>query len=239
MWWKLVRSEWLKLRKTNIWLLIFVSPALASFIGFLSESELGWLGTLGMMIPAHGLLFLPLLSGVFSAFVCRYEHQGNSWKQLLALPVSRRQVFLAKGFIVIVFLAFTQLLLLFGWVCVGTLKGFSGPFPWELMTKSIFGGLIASLPLAALQLWVSSAWASFAAPLALNVIMTIPNLLVVNSAKYGPWYPWSQPFLMMMPKTGDTFGVFYMPIETLVYVVLGSFVLFLSGGLLYFHKKAV
>jgi hypothetical protein len=104
---------------------------------------------------------------------------------------------------------------------------------------SVLGGWIACLPLAALQMAVSSAWSSFAAPMALNVVFTFPNILVANSADYGPYYPWVQPLLAMVPRTKESFGAFNVPAETLFLVILGSFVLFLAGGLIYFQRKAV
>ncbi|MGE8204937.1 ABC transporter permease [Heyndrickxia sp. NPDC080065] len=241
MFWNIVRSEWLKFRKSNIWILLFISPALAALLGVLQntdDSPVPWADLYTIMISAHSLLFLPLLTGVFSAFVCRYEHQGGGWKQLLALPVSRAQVFLAKGFLVILFLAITQLLFFICFYLIGTAKGFSGEIPNEIVWRGIIGSWIACLPLAALQLWVSTAWASFAAPLAINVIFTIPNMLVANSAKYGPWYPWAQPFLMSISKEGDI-GSLYVSTETLLFVIIGSFVLFLACGFTYFRRKAV
>ncbi|HEY2493083.1 MAG TPA: ABC transporter permease [Paenibacillus sp.] len=70
-------SEWLKVRKSNIWLLVFVSPILSSLLGFFTMKEDGydyWFMLLSTMVLLHALLFLPLLTGVFGAFVCRYEH---------------------------------------------------------------------------------------------------------------------------------------------------------------------
>lgn len=241
MFWNIVQSEWLKFRKSNIWILLFISPVLASLIGILQRTDeppFQWVNLYTNMISIHSLLFLPLVTGIFSAFVCRYEHQGGGWKQLLALPVTRSQVFLAKGFLVILFLAITQILFFLCFYLIGTGKGFTEELPNDLVLRGIIGGWIACLPLAALQLWISTAWASFAAPLAINVIFTIPNMLVANSAKYGPWYPWAQPFLTMIPKKGDI-GSLYVSTETLLFVILGSFVIFLVCGFTYFQKKTV
>ncbi|GIN86434.1 ABC transporter permease [Heyndrickxia sporothermodurans] len=241
MFWSIVRSEWLKFRKSNIWILLLVSPALASLLGILEntkDSSLQWVMLYSNMISIHALLFLPLLTGIFSAFVCRYEHQGGGWKQLLALPVTRAQVFLAKGFLVILFLAITQILFFLCFYLIGTGKGFSEGLPTEIIWRGMIGGWIACLPLAALQLWVSTAWASFAAPLAINVIFTLPNMLVANSSTYGPWYPWVQPFLTMIQKKGDI-GSLYVSTETLLFVIVGSFILFLVCGFTYFQKKSV
>ncbi|MCM3112114.1 ABC transporter permease [Lederbergia lenta] len=244
MFMKIIQSEWLKFRKSNIWLLLFVSPLLAALVGLLTDVQkmegIEWYILLSGMLFVHGLLFLPLLTGVFSAFVTRYEHQGGGWKQLLALPVSRLQVYLAKGTVVMIFLAITQFFFIVAWYGVGMAKGMSDPFPIVSACKIALVGWLACLPLAALQLWISTAWVSFAAPLAINVIFTMPNILVANSEKYAPFYPWVQPFLTMLSAgNGKVDEFFYIPIETLLYVVLGSFLVFLCGGLLYFQRKAV
>ncbi|WP_121610947.1 ABC transporter permease [Mesobacillus foraminis] len=238
---KILRSELLKLRKSSIWLLIFVSPALSTVIGYAESAEAPheWMLTLTYMAFTHGLLFLPLLTGVFSAFVCRYEHTGGGWKQLLAMPVSRGKVYLAKLMLVIGLLLATQLLFAGGYILAGLAKGYEPSIPWKMIGTSIFGGLVACLPLAALQLFVSTAWSSFAAPLAINVIFTLPNILVVNSEKYGPYYPWAQPFLAMLPSAESDFGAMNVSLETLLFVIAGSFLLFFASGFPYFLRKEV
>ena len=88
-------------------------------------------------------------------------------------------------------------------------------------------------------MFVSVAWTSFAAPLAVNVIFTIPNMLIVNSESFGPYYPWAQPFLMMMPNSAETFGALNVSPITLFAVIMGSLVLFLGIGFVYFIRREV
>ncbi|PLR96563.1 ABC transporter permease [Bacillus sp. T33-2] len=240
--WKVFRSELLKMRKSSIWLLILISPVLSSLVGFgelNGSGEHTWITTLAIMSWLHGMLFLPLMTGVFSAFVCRFEHIEGGWKQLLAMPVSRTSVFLAKFLVVVLLLALSQALFLAGLLLVGNVKDLAGPVPWNEILTSITGGWLACMPLAALQMGVSTAWSSFAAPLAVNVIFTLPNILVSNSEKYGPFYPWAQPVLMMMPRLGDNFGAFNVSFETLIFVVFGSFLIFFLSGFAYFQRKEV
>ena len=85
--WKVLRFELLKLKKSPIWLLVFVSPALSFLVGLVESEINNWLAALGTMALLHAMLFLPLLTGVFAAFVCRYEHIGGGWKMMLAMPV--------------------------------------------------------------------------------------------------------------------------------------------------------
>ncbi|ALS25920.1 membrane protein [Paenibacillus sp. 32O-W] len=240
--WRIFRSELLKLRKSHISLLVFVSPLLASLLALLEsvqEEAFPWHQLLATMALLHGLLFLPLLAGVFAAFICRYEHAGGGWKQIFVLPVSRTGVYVVKFGLIMGLLLACQLLFLGGLLGVGMLKGIEAPVPWDMLGRSLLGGWVACAPLAALQLGVSTAWSSFAAPLALNVIFTLPNILVINSEKFGPWYPWGQPVLAMLSGAQDGFGAFLVPPETLLIVIAGGFALFFAGGLLYFRRKAM
>lgn len=239
---RLFRSEFLKLRKSAIWLLIFISPMLSLLLG-LGASEIPevegyqWEGTLGMMTISHAILFLPLLTGIFSSFICRYEHVGGGWKQLLALPVSKKNVYMVKLLIVSLLIALTQLLFVMGLFLIGWIKGFPAEIPWGVITTSVVGGWVACFPLIALQMFVSVAWSSFAAPLAVNVIFTIPNMLIVNSERFGPYYPWAQPFELMMINSSESFGALNVSPVTLFAVIIGSLLLFLGSGFIYFMRR--
>jgi lantibiotic transport system permease protein len=244
---RLISSEWLKIRRSILWLLALASPLLAALGGLIDGVPEGgggvesaeWIAALGLMSVLHALLFLPLLTGIFAAMLCRYEHIGGGWKQLLALPVSRTQVYGVKLLFIMSLLAVTQAIFLATLLAVGLALGFEGPIPWEIIAGSVVGGWLACLPLAALQLAVSVAWASFAAPLAINVIFTLPNLLIANSETYGPFYPWAQPLLAMMPHGEFGYGAFQLSAVTLFGVILGSFAVFLLGGWAYWMRKAI
>ncbi|MCL6457018.1 MAG: ABC transporter permease [Gorillibacterium sp.] len=241
---QLFLAEWIKLRKSSIWLLIFVSPLLSAVLESIEslgkvDPELKWLYIIGDMVSLHGIFFLPLLAGVFAAFVCRYEHESGGWKQLLALPVRRTTVYLVKFSVVLLLIMGTQLIFLAAMLSVGAAQGVSATIPWEVLLRSTFGGFIATLPLVALQLAISVGWTSFAAPLAINVILTIPNVLIINSADYGPYYPWAQPYLAMMPGMKNSYRALNVSFETLMWVIVGGFLLFFFSGLTYFNRKEI
>ncbi|MCJ8011965.1 ABC transporter permease [Paenibacillus sp. KQZ6P-2] len=242
---KVLSAERLKMSRSYIVLLMLVSPLIAILSGLLSNIEgapMPWSTLLMIMSMMHAMLFMPIMSGIFAAIICRYEHNGGGWKQLLVLPVTRTGVYFAKYTVVIVMLAITQLLLAGSVFLVGWIKGIHAPVEWDIFLRSILGGWVACLPLAALQLAVSMMWSSFAAPLALNVTFTIPNILVVNSSTYGPYYPWAQPLLATLPGNqldGGGFGALNLPFESLMITVLGSFIVFFIFGWVYFKMKEV
>ncbi|MFD1388792.1 ABC transporter permease [Oceanobacillus oncorhynchi subsp. oncorhynchi] len=238
-----ISSEWYKLRKSKVLLLLLVAPLIGLFIGLSSPlGDIGapnpWYEKLIMMNFTYAVLFLPLISGVLASVICRYEHQEGGWKQLLALPVTRGKVFLSKYLLLLLLVFAMQLLYLISIYLVGIIEGITDPFPMDIVWKTIVGGWMATFPLIALQLWVSIAFKSFAAPFAINVIFTLPTVLVINSERFGPYYPWGQPFLMMNIG-GSTGDVFFVPWDQILMVIGGSFLLFFIGCYLYFQRKAI
>lgn len=239
----ILRSEWYKLSKSKIISILFVGPLVVMFVGFSDnfafDTEVNeWYLSLFSINFTYGLLFLPLITGILASAICRYEHQAGGWKQLLTLPVTRGNVFIAKYLLLLLLVFLIQLLYLGAVFLVGTIKGFSDAFPLEMIWKSVIGGWVATFPLIALQLWMSMLFKNFAAPFAVNVIFTLPSIFAINSEKIGPYYPWAQPFSMMYVG-GRTDDIFFIPWDQLITVVGGSFLLFFLGGYLYFQRKTV
>ncbi|MFD3450416.1 ABC transporter permease [Microbacteriaceae bacterium 4G12] len=239
VWWNTIRAELYKMRKTNMWLLLFLSPVLSGLLASATLSRFpdikGWLGIYAFMTPIHAMLLLPLLTGVLTALVCRYEHLNGGWKQLLVQPLQRHQLYIVKFLLVILCIAIMQVLFTIALFIIGSVRGVTEPFPVKILLQHLIGGWIATFPLVALQLWVSTIWSSFAAPMALNVIFTLPCILISQSATYGPWYPWSQPLLAMLLQ--ENMNIPSFTIKSLMIVVIGSFVIFLMGGLTTFKRK--
>lgn len=238
----LLQAEWYKLRKSNVILIIFAGPIISLLVGLLTEDRHlpinEWFQPLFWMNFSYALLFLPLVTGVLASMICRYEHQAGGWKLLLTLPVKRGSIFVAKYGLLLITVWVVQLFYLLALWIVGTIKGFTDPFPQEIIWKTLFGGWISTFPLIALQLWLSLRWKSFAVPFAVNVFFTLPSILAANSERFGPYYPWAQPFLMMVVAEEQE-SVFYVPWDHLLMVVGGSFLLFFIIGYGYFQRKEV
>ena len=92
------------------------------------------------------------------------------------------------------------------------------------------------MPLIALQMWVSTVWSSFAAPMALCVGLTIPAMIISQSERFGPIYPWAQPLLGMIPA-GTEKELLFLSTQGLSIIVI-SFILLFSGGVIHFMRKA-
>lgn len=235
--------EWKKVRRSSIWLPTLSMPMLVILIGVVISRNFGpvshewsWLLIYSEIVHIYAILLLPMTAGILASLCCRCEHLSGGWKQLLASPVSRTTVYASKFFYTLLFLALAQ-----GLVFVAVLvDGFvflhiKAPAPWHLLAKGFIGGWIATIPLAALQLWVSAWWKSFGAPFALNIIFTIPALAISNSSTYAPAYPWAQPMLAMLPTQN---GIPNITPETALTVTLAG-ITFIIGGWLHFIKRDI
>lgn len=193
-----------------------------------------WQSAYQVAVMQYAWLFYPLLAGVFAALLCRVEHAGGGWKQTFSLPVQRSRVYLAKYLLLAALLAATSVVFALGFVGLGLLRGFTDAIPWAVIARSVAAGWVAVLPLAAMQLWVSSRWRSFGAALALNVCFTLPAIFAAQSSEFGPWYPWAQPLLAMLPDRAEISagGPLSIAPETFWLVIVGGFALALVGGLL-------
>lgn len=242
MFWNLLNIEWIKTRRSKLWLLVAMGPiigvcfALANFHAnyntFMNDpGDNGWIEAWTQVQIFYSPLIYPIIAGVYAALICRHEHIGGGWKQLLALPVKRTNVFLAKLALVCILLALTQGLLLVAYIAGGLITNIQDPLPIFTLIGYAFKGWIAVLPLAAIQMSFSMIWQSFSAPLAINMGLSLPALLIANSS-FGQFYPWAQPMLAMSPADESpiqSLFVFY----TLIIVL---FIFALACGIRHFRK---
>ncbi|HEY5548385.1 MAG TPA: ABC transporter permease [Coriobacteriia bacterium] len=237
---KVLRAELIKLP----WLLVggiaLAGPAFSVLLGGTDTGE-GWASSFGNVAVAYSWLFYPLLAGVFAALICRVEHATGGWKLTLTLPVRRTHVYLAKYIVLAGVLALTNLVFGAAFLVAGTVAGIQGAVPYSTIGMALLSGWVAVLPLAALQLWVSSRWKSFGAALALNVCLTLPSIFAAQSRTIGPWYPWAQPMLAMSSSVARRAGdsVFNVSPTTLWVVVAGGLIVAIAGGLFTFTRADI
>jgi len=243
MLYRIMKSEWLKVGRSSIWFPVLLAPFLAVMIGILtahhgasasSGHQVSWKAYYFNTVAVYALLLLPLLTGVLASLMCRFEHLSGGWKQVLAAPVLRTAVYASKFIYVLGLLGVAQLLMLAGVLATGLIMlHIANPIPWSTLLRSVLGGWLALIPLAALQLWVSTWWKSFGAPFTLNVILTIPAVAVAHSERYGPVYPWAQPMLAMLPTDH---GFLSVTPETSATIIISGVVL-IVGGWWHFSKR--
>lgn len=235
-----LRAEVMKTSWPLTLLILAIAPALALLMRGVPTGQDGFKAYYMGVVAVYGWIFYPIVSGILAALICRTEHLSGGWKQLLALPVRRTHVYVAKYVIVASLLGISQLVVLGGMWAV-SLWADIGAIPWSQTLLGLLGGWVAVLPLAALQLWASTRWRAFGGPLALNVVLTFPAIFAVQSDKFDKWYPWGLPVVGMMGSFSDKVTdqwIAFSP-ATFVIVIAGGFVLWFGAGLMHFVRGDV
>lgn len=196
MLWRLYKAERMKLKHSPIWLLFFVVPMVPAFLGTVNylnnieilQSEWYSLWTQHTLFTSY--FFLPILLGVYCSYLIRIEKNNHNLTKLLTLPISRKQLFLAKllsaGKIILLTEAWIGILFLIS----GKLAGIKAKPPFaELLIWCLFGTL-GALVIEALQLIISLFCDSFALPVGISFAGGLTGLLAM-SKRFGHIYPYS------------------------------------------------
>lgn len=196
-------SEFLKIKRKMLLFLIFLGPIgvvglEAVNFGLRYEWLTGiykdnlWKG----LIDEVSMLSVPtILIGltILTSIIANIEHQTNSWKLLLALPISKTKVYTGKVLLSILLLLFSCLLLMGGTILLGILLKFGTEIPFLYLFKMCFFPSLAAIPLLALQIWLAISMKNQAIPLTTGIIGAIISLYSVN---FPDWVLWKWPLLM-------------------------------------------
>ncbi|MCM3439444.1 ABC transporter permease [Metabacillus halosaccharovorans] len=231
---RLLRTDFKKI-SICMWILVFLGPIgifalttvnyLVRYDWLIRQTDDYWLQLLrqiNLFLTPALLLGTTLLASLFA----NIEHKTNSWKQLLALPISRVKVYSSK-FMTISYLLFISTLLMF----IGTMV-FGSFFDWEqsMPIKEIainsFYPFFAALPILAFQLWYSVASSNQGTPLTIGIIGSVVSMYAYG----GPeWLIWKWPLLENKWQIPE--------ISVLLGIVVGGIILITS--LIHFDQKDV
>lgn len=238
--------EWLKVRHSLvIWLVIFLIPLFLTIVGVTNyatnihvfeEADLvGWMGTWTQIEFLYGMVLCPVLSSVFVALLCRFEHSDGGWKQLHTFPIPKEDIYFSKMIVAWLLVGITNIVFLTYLFIIGNLMGVEGDFPLLNLLGLFFGGWLASLPLISMQLWLSTQWKNFVLPIAINFAFVMPNIFVTSS-KYGKYYPWSQPAYAM--NSENQLGLTHSLQDFYITLII-MFILFSLAGFYNFFRAEV
>jgi ABC-2 type transport system permease protein len=216
-WRKAVRSKmplWTALGSTMIpfgmAFLIFVSknPAISRQLGLVSAkadlmayAATDWatyLGLYGLIIAAVGfLLFVLITSWVFGR-----EFSDGTLKDLLAVPVRRASILLAKFILVALWsIAVTVLIFTIG-LALGALIALPGGSPGVLLHGSGLAMLTAAMAImvASPFAFLASVGRGYLLPIGAAVlVMMMTNLVVIIG--WGAYFPWARPVIYAQGKS--------------------------------------
>lgn len=200
---RVMASEFLKIKRKMILFLIFLGPM--GVIGLEAVNfglRYDWLTGVykddlwrGLIGEVSMLSIITILIGltILTSMIANIEHQTNAWKQLLALPISKTQVFTGKVLLSIVLLFISCLLLAGGTIVLGIVLKFGTNIPFLYLLKMCFFPCLAALPFIILQIWLAITMKNQAIPLTVGILGAILSMYSMN---FPDWVPWKWPLLI-------------------------------------------
>ncbi|MCK5147524.1 ABC transporter permease [bacterium] len=218
---KLFQLEWMKMRNTLAWTLIFVAPSVVTLLQFFIILKMGvgdpkdglspWTPFFQQTMMFWSLLMLPLFITLETALLAGLEHQESHWKQILIQPVRRVEIYAAKFMAAMALMALSLIILwasilFFGFVLVWIRPAYGfqhNAIPWLSALAYLGLSLAASWFIVVIHQWVALRWRGFVAPLAFGVVMTVAGFIIIQT-EYRDFYPWAMPgWLIMGFSKGD------------------------------------
>ncbi|GED15412.1 ABC transporter permease [Aneurinibacillus migulanus] len=201
---RLLLAEGMKLKRICLWLplisavILNVVTAVEWYLYFRQGPGGVYAGFSVMFLFLSFILLLSIT--LLTSIISSTEHDTGSWKQLCALPISRMYIYLSKTILVISLHFLTIVFILLGIVLLWIFYT-SKPIPWGFMIKQLIYCYLASLPVLAIQQWLSTQFQNQAIPIAFGVMGAMSSLFLArtesNVVHMLPWAyaPLSTPLL--------------------------------------------
>lgn len=166
------RAELLKLKRSQLWVVVVILPLLAIITGSINywsnkqALSSGWVSLFSQVFLFYSLFYFSMAVALMCAAAWRMEHQGTNWNLLRTNSTSAVSLLLAKTVVIAIPLAVMQLVLVCGTFISGliVLDDVSMPPLYYLVIGLL--AVVASFPLVVMQLLLSARLKSFAAPVA-------------------------------------------------------------------------
>lgn len=238
---RLLKAERMKLKRSPVWLAFLfmpVVPALLGTINYMANIEIlqsGWYSLWTQHTLFTCYFFLPVMLGIYCAYLMRLEHQNHNWNKLLTMPSRAYQVFLSK-----LITASTMLLMTEAWIGVlfilsGKLAGITAPVPQKLfgwLALGILGGIVT----VSIQLLLSLMFRSFALPVGIALAGGLSGLVALAKG-FGHIYPYALMSYGMRANAPQTLletGTISFVVVSLLYIAL-----FTTAGGIWMTKRDV
>lgn len=185
----------MKLRRSPIWLVFIIVPAVPAFLGtmnYLNNIEIlrsEWFSLWTQHTLFTSYFFLPILLGLYCSYLMRLEKNNRNLTKLLTLPISRKELFVAKLLSAGKIILFTEVWIGVLFLISGKIAGLTAKPPVGSLVIWCLFGTLGGIAMAALQLIVSLLCDSFALPVGISFAGGISGLMVIS--KGGWMYPYS------------------------------------------------
>ena len=189
---KLLGIEFTKVKRSKIVPLIFAAPLLVVVSGvanlsryFTPEYANAWRAMFIQSALVYAYYLLPFSMIVVCVMIAGRETQNNGILKMLALPISRYSLSLAKFFVLTFYLlmetaVFLEVFIAAGLIAVSTM-GISETLPVLYLLKWCAGLFCTMLPSLAAMWAVTTMFEKPLLSVGLNLLLVIPGVLVANT----------------------------------------------------------
>lgn len=222
----LIRTELLKIKRKGFWLLCFLGPfgvIVMQIVNYgvrkeylLKQSDDDWsyyLDNVSSFTPLAIVLGITILTSLMTSI----EDETNAWKQLMALPVTKWNVYLAKFTVLFSLFLLSSCLLMLFTLGFGVYLRLGDAIPYFSIIQYSFYPFFAALPVLALQLWIAVVSKNQGIPITTGIIGTI---LSFSGDALPDWFIWKWPSLV---------NAWEKPILNVVLGITFGCVLYLAG----------
>ena len=235
-----IEMEFLKLKRSKIFLLSILMAALPSILMFIAtfafdetQSFDALFSTVNMYMSA---LFAILLFSIIISYLFGREYNEHTLKTMLTIPISRGKFLISKYLMFLIWILILTVVTSISTLAFGFVAGLSG-FTFGLFINSFVELLFANLllfltfsPFVFISLFITNMVPAMVG----GATLTLVNLLV-NGQSWAPYVPWACPYLISSGEIAD-YGVSLM----IPYcVILVTFLIGIAISYIYFTKKDV
>ncbi|GAA1485680.1 hypothetical protein GCM10009625_24840 [Brachybacterium fresconis] len=173
-----IMSEFLKLKRSMSWSVVVLLPIImvvagsGSTIAVEGEFADGWHTLWVRSIGFYGMAILPVGIAILASLVWRVEHKNSNWNALMSRPVPTWQIVVGKIAAISILAAVMQIVLVAAVIGLGKFVfGLPGMLPTDYLITSLLI-IAAQVPVVAFQSALSTFARSFAAPVAIALVLT-------------------------------------------------------------------
>ncbi|MDO4555280.1 MAG: ABC transporter permease [Lachnospiraceae bacterium] len=189
---ELMCIEFTKVKRSKIIPLIFIAPILVVVSGvanlstyFTAEYKGAWSAMFIQSELLYAYYLLPLSMVVVCVMIAARETQNNGILKMLALPINRKQLSLAKFLVLTFYLLMEMVVFLVVFIVAGLIAtntmGVTETLPFFYLLKWCGGLFLTMLPCLALMWAITVLFEKILLSVGLNLLLIIGGILVANT----------------------------------------------------------
>ena len=193
---RLIRAERIKLKRSPVWIAFILMPVIPAVLGTINylgnieilDSEWYSLWTQHTIFTSY--FFLPIMIGIYCAYIMRLEQNNHNWNKTLTMPVPKSEIFLAKLITVTFMILISEIWIGALLVLSGKIIGMTAALPIKNIIIWCLFGTLGGMVMAAAQLVISMFIKSFALPIGISLVGGISGLVFL-AKNLGHIWPYS------------------------------------------------